>query len=172
MHMNTISSLLIRRPAACLGFLRRHMFQRAWATPRGKQRNVSAKRTRFRPGFVAIMALAALPFARADVVTDWNAALEASLLNPTERGPRGPGRIMAIMHAAMFDAVNGIIGKYQPCHVTEPAPPGSRPEAAAIQAAYTTLSTLRPAFQSAYDAQLEGRARTREEAMAVANCSQ
>jgi hypothetical protein len=101
------------------------------------------------------LALAVLPFTRADVVTDWNAAFEASLLNPSERGPRVPIRTWAIMHAAMFDAVNGIVGKYQPCHVTESAPPGARAEAAAIQAAYTTLSTLRPAFQSAYDAQLE-----------------
>jgi hypothetical protein len=177
MHMNTIPSLLLR-PRVCPGFFGRHMLQRTSpalespfsdaaqrsgqrlpsrppVTPRLNRCTDPAKGARFGVIFATVLALAVLPFTRADVVTDWNAAFEASLLNPSERGPRVPIRTWAIMHAAMFDAVNGIVGKYQPCHVTESAPPGARAEAAAIQAAYTTLSTLRPAFQSAYDAQLE-----------------
>src|SRR5687767_402642 len=98
----------------------------------------------------AIAALAFNPATRADVVTDWNATFEATLQNPSERGPRVPARILAIMHVAMFDAVNGIERKYATCHVTDHAPPGARAEAAAIQAAYTTLSALRPAYQAAF----------------------
>jgi hypothetical protein len=97
---------------------------------------------------------AGLP-AHADVVTDWNAAFEKSLLVPAERGPRVPVRTLAIMHVAMFDAVNGIDCKYEPYLVTELAPSGARADAAAIQAAYTVLTTLLPSHQSAYDAQLQ-----------------
>jgi len=96
--------------------------------------------------------------ASADVVTDWNTALENTLVMPpavpNERGPAVPDRTYAMLHAAMFDAVNGIAKKYKPLHVTEPAPHGARAEAAAIQAAYTILSSVRPAHQAAWDAQL------------------
>jgi hypothetical protein len=40
-------------------------------------------------------------------------------------------------------------------HVTDPAPPGARAEAAAIQAAYTVLSALRPGSQAIWNAQLQ-----------------
>src|SRR5688500_12637865 len=95
---------------------------------------------------------AGLP-AHADVVTDWNAAFEKSLSVPAERGPRVPLRALAIMHVAMFDAVNGIDRRYEPYIVTELAPAGARADAAAIQAAYSVLTTLLPSHQSAYDAQ-------------------
>lgn len=100
---------------------------------------------------VALIGAAA---ARADVITDWNAAFENTLLVPSERGALLPYRTMAIMHAAMFEAVNGIERKYEPLHVTDAPPPGAGPEAAAIQAAYTVLTTLRPGSQAAWDAQL------------------
>ena len=90
----------------------------------------------------------------ADAVTDWNIAFENTLQAPAERGPRVPVRVLAIMHAAMFDAVNGIEKDYQPLHVTDPAPVGARAEAAAIQAAHTVLTALRPAYQANWDAQL------------------
>lgn len=96
----------------------------------------------------------ALTTARADAVTDWNTAFENSLIAPAQRGPGVPTRTLAIMHAAMFDAVNGIERKYEPLHVTDEAPAGARAEAAAIQAAYTVLSKLRPTAQTAWDAQL------------------
>jgi len=94
----------------------------------------------------------------ADAVTDWNAALESTLImppaSPNERGPAVPARTYAILHAAMFDAVNGISRRYEPLHVTNAAPPGARANAAAIQAAYTVLMALRPANQAVWDAQL------------------
>lgn len=96
----------------------------------------------------------ALPAARADAVTDWNLAFEHSLQAPVERGPRVPVRTLAILHAAMFDAVNGCEKKYAAIHFTDAAPPGANSEAAAIQAAYTVLSSLRPAAQAAWNTQL------------------
>jgi hypothetical protein len=99
-------------------------------------------------------ALTLQPSLQADVVTDWNATFESTLQNPSERGPRVPNRHWAIMHAAMFDAVNGIERSHQPLFVTQAPPPGARSEAAAIQAAYRVLSTLRPTYQAVFDAQL------------------
>lgn len=90
--------------------------------------------------------------ASADVVTDWNAILEQALRNPTA-SPGVQVRSSAIVHGAIFDAVNGIARKYAPLHVTEPAPAGARAEAAAVQAAYTTLLGLFPTKKSLFDAQ-------------------
>jgi hypothetical protein len=112
------------------------------------------KNTRLVLALLATGLIAGLRVSRADAVTDWNAAFESTLQPVTERGPRVPNRPLAIMHVAMFDAVNGIERKYEPCHVADAAPPGARAEAAAIQAAYTALSALRPAHQSTWDAQL------------------
>ncbi|MEO7414415.1 MAG: vanadium-dependent haloperoxidase [Opitutaceae bacterium] len=90
---------------------------------------------------------------RADVITDWNATLEATMRNPTPN-PAVQARAAAIMHTAVFDAVNGITKKYTPLYFDESAPGGARAEAAAAQAAYTTLVALFPAKQSLFDAQL------------------
>lgn len=109
----------------------------------------------FRVAGLAALAFSSSIIASADVVTDWNVAFENSLTVPAERGPRVPVRTLAIMHVAMFDAVNSIERKYQPCVVRTPAPVGARADAAAIQAAYTVLKTLLPAHLAAYDAQLE-----------------
>jgi hypothetical protein len=89
----------------------------------------------------------------ADVVTDWNATLEAALRNPTPSMP-AQARTSAIVHVAIFDAVNGITKKYTPLRVIDSAPPGARPEAAAAYAAYTTLVSLFPTKQAMFDAQL------------------
>lgn len=91
--------------------------------------------------------------ALADVVTDWNATLEAAMRNPVPSVPVQV-RAAAMVHAAIFDAVNGISRKYAPLHVTEPAPAGARAEAAAAYAAHGTLVSLFPAKQALFDAQL------------------
>jgi hypothetical protein len=95
---------------------------------------------------------AAVP-AEADVVTDWNATIEAALRNPTVV-PGTQTRVLAIAHAAMFDAVNGIAKKFAPLRVTDSAPPAARAEAAAAQAAHTALSSLLPSKRALFDAQL------------------
>lgn len=101
----------------------------------------------------AALCLAAACGCRADVITDWNAAFESAVRNPNP-GPGVQARAASIMHGAMFDAVNGIARKYAPLRVTEAAPPAAWPEAAAAQAAHTTLVALFPAKQAAFDAQL------------------
>ena len=53
----------------------------------------------------------------ADEVTDWNQIL-VSALTATNTSPQNAGRIAAITQAAVFDAVNGIDGRYTPYFVT------------------------------------------------------
>jgi hypothetical protein len=90
---------------------------------------------------------------RADQVTDWNLTAE-NAVKTAALNPGIQGRFLAIVHTAIYDAVNGIVGKYTPYFVIESAPPGARPEAAAAQAAYTALKALFPAQTATFDAQL------------------
>jgi hypothetical protein len=77
----------------------------------------------------------------ADVVLEWNAiALDAlkndSLLGAAARqnAPTRASRALAIVQAAVFDAVNSIDRSYQPYLFQVPAPPGASITAAAAQA--------------------------------------
>ena len=59
----------------------------------------------------------------------------------------------AIVHASMFDALNGIERRYTPIHVQPDAPRGASRRAAVVQAAYTALVGLFPS--QAFEADLE-----------------
>ena len=89
----------------------------------------------------------------ANAVTDWNAALGAAQ-KATGQTPSAVGRQSAIVHAAVFDAVNGIVRKYTPYFVCRDVPKGASADAAAVQAAYTALLSLFPTQQPQLDAQL------------------
>ena len=95
----------------------------------------------------------------ADEVTDWNQIL-VSALTATNTSPQNAGRIAAITQAAVFDAVNGIDGRYTPYFVTTKAPGGASRRAAAVQAAYVALKTL-------LSAQAPGLERQRDASIAV-----
>ena len=62
--------------------------------------------------------------AAADEVIDWNQVL-ASALTATNTSPQNSGRIAAMTHAAIFDAVNGIERRYPPYFITDEAPRGA-----------------------------------------------
>ena len=104
---------------------------------------------------LALVAIATTPVVRADAVTDWNANTEQAILTALQ-GPPVQGRFLAIVHAAIYDAVNGIERKYTPYFVTERGPHGASAEAAAVQAAYTALVSLYPTQKATLDAQLAG----------------
>src|SRR5688572_20311340 len=112
---------------------------------------VSSMLRPMRIGLVTIGVVACSAFA--DVVTDWNATLESALRNPTP-SPGVQARAAAIVHVAIYDAVNGITKKYTPLHASQAAPAGARAEAAAAQAAYRTLVSLFPTKVTLFDAQL------------------
>jgi len=102
---------------------------------------------------LALAGLGLAPGARADTVTDWNANLEHAIVATAQPAPAQP-RSLAIVHAAMYDAVNGIARKYTPYFVTEAAPSGARADAAAALAAYTAIKALYPSQAAALDTQL------------------
>jgi hypothetical protein len=97
--------------------------------------------------------------ARADVVTDWNKlAFRVSLIGGASA--QNAGRVAAIVHAAVFDALNGIDRRYTSIHVAPPASclGASRPTAV-VQAAYEILSRVYGATATAANQQptLDGR---------------
>lgn len=93
-----------------------------------------------------------------DVVLEWNAVLRVAVVSPLN-SPQIPEparfRIGAIVHTAMFDALNGIERRHRPIRVASQAPRDSSTRAAVVQAAYSTLVALVPASTAIYDAQLE-----------------
>jgi hypothetical protein len=100
----------------------------------------------------AAFLLAVAGAARADVVTDWNQNMQQALFT-AKTSPLVSTRVVAIVHGAIFDAVNGIERRYTPVHVDFDAPGGASRRAAAIQAAYATLVKLFPSQQSTLDAE-------------------
>src|SRR5881398_3725561 len=103
---------------------------------------------------VVALVIAMSSFARADVVTEWNQNAQQALLT-AKTSPVVSTRVLAIMHVAVFDAVNGIERRYQPIHVDFDAPAGASRRAAAVQAAYATLVKLFPSQQATLNAERE-----------------
>ncbi len=88
---------------------------------------------------------------RADVVTDWNnAALDAIRADST--APPIASRSLAILHASIYDAVNGIARTYEPYLVQSAVQASASREAAASAAAHEVLVNLFPASASSFDA--------------------
>ena len=89
--------------------------------------------------------------ARADVVTDWNnAALDAIRAGNTP--PPIASRNLAILHASIYDAVNGIARTNEPYLVQSAVPASASRPAAASAAAHQALVNLFPANASSFDA--------------------
>jgi len=89
-----------------------------------------------------------------DVVIEWNQILQKNM--PATAGLLVP-RYYAMMHIAIFDAVNSIEDAYTPYRTRVPATRGASAEAAAAQAAHDILAALIPGGQSAFDAALHAR---------------
>src|SRR4029450_8946527 len=69
--------------------------------------------------------------------------------------PGPPTRPAAMLHIAMFDAVNAIEDAYTPYRFEVRASRGASPEAAAAQAAHDVLTALFPTRQATFDSILE-----------------
>jgi hypothetical protein len=102
-------------------------------------------------GALALSATAA----RSDVIMDWNAkadalATEKQLLNAAN------ARGQAMLHIAMFEAVNAIDRRYAPYKLSLSADRAASREAAAASAAYDVLLALHPDKKADLDAALAG----------------
>lgn len=96
--------------------------------------------------------LASLP-ARADVIMDWNAKADAigaekQLVNSAN------SRAQAMLHVAMFEAINAIDKRYTPYKLALTADGGTSREAAAASAAHGVLVALYPDKKPDLDATL------------------
>jgi hypothetical protein len=89
--------------------------------------------------FLLLGILAATP-AAADVVTNWNAVLDAVV--PRFGGPQPQSRVQAMTHIAVHDALNTIDQRYARYAYSGPVRPDASPEAAVAAAARHTLLTL------------------------------
>jgi hypothetical protein len=116
-------------------------------------------------GFAAAILLAALatgpataataPAAADDdptVITDWNAIAVTTLMGDTTKAPVEAILYMAFVHAAVYDAVVGVEGRYEPYRFHAHAPHGTSAQAAAVAAAYKVLVTYVPSAQASLDA--------------------
>jgi hypothetical protein len=93
-------------------------------------------------GSVFAAALLTAP-ARSDVIMDWNAKADAIA---TEKRTATPthGRGLAMLHLAMFEAVNAIERRYTPYKLNLTADRNTSKEAAAASAGYDVLLALYP----------------------------
>jgi hypothetical protein len=91
--------------------------------------------------------------ARADAVTEWNAIMQSTVTAAVPvtvpqtvplTNPNYQTRWGAITQLAVFEAVNAIIGDYEPYLGVVVAPAGASPDAAVVAAAHRCLVTLRP----------------------------
>ena len=96
-----------------------------------------------------LMGTFAMP-ANADAVTDWNERLVQVMLAERTNAPM-QSRNAAIVHVAIFEAVNSIERKYAAYRSTQQAPDGASAEAAAAVAAHSTMLALYPAQKSKLD---------------------
>jgi hypothetical protein len=93
----------------------------------------------------------------ANEVIQWNKTLLAIVRTPgAQPATVHPTRSFAIMHAAIYDAVNAIDATHKPYlvrigHVS----PHASQEAAVAAAAHETLNSLYPAFQTTFDQQYD-----------------
>jgi hypothetical protein len=110
----------------------------------------------------------ALPVARADVVTDWNEKAVAAGY-AARQSPPVHGRIIAMVHLAMFEAVNSIEPRYTPYRARLSAEPRASREAAVATAAHYLLVRLYPDQAKELDITLQASLATVIDATAKTN---
>jgi PAP2 superfamily len=101
----------------------------------------------------AMAAMFIPPPVRADVIIDWNARSDEIAAQKQVR-PVNHSRGTAMLHVAMFEAVNAIEGRYLPYKLNLTADRTASKEAAAASAGHDILLALYPDQQSTLDATL------------------
>jgi hypothetical protein len=92
----------------------------------------------------ALLLMAPITAAAGNVIIDWDEKAIGVLQTGTTPPPPTAFRTMAILHVAMFDAVNSIEPHYQPYKIRLAATPDTSKEAAAAAAAGAVLVKLVP----------------------------
>jgi PAP2 superfamily len=108
------------------------------------------RQTRLRLMVVVSFVLLGASVAHGDEVINWNAILERTVA-PTPHFLQS--RSAAIVQLAVFEAVNAIVGDYEPYLGTVDAPPWASPDAATVAAAHRALVALHPEATAMLDAE-------------------
>jgi hypothetical protein len=111
----------------------------------------TCRATALRPLLGSIIVLLFASAVHADAVTEWNEIMEQTALATTP-DPLLRTRTAVIMQVAVFEAVNSIVGDYEPYHEPITARDGASADAAAIAAAHRVLSKLHPEAAAKLDA--------------------
>lgn len=109
---------------------------------------------------VVALALAAPALANASAVTQWNVNATNALIVTAGQAPPVAAVHLAMVHGAIYDAVNAIDGGYTPYLVSPDATPFDSQDAATAAAAFYVLKSIVPAqeaaLQGVYDTFLLG----------------
>jgi hypothetical protein len=100
---------------------------------------------------LVFVGLATSPILKADTVTEWNEIMQTTVAAGNANIQARSG---AIAQLAVFEAVNAIVGDYEPYLGTITAPASASPEAAAAAAAHGVLVVLYPSSNSVLNASL------------------
>jgi hypothetical protein len=146
-------------------------------TPRGRPRSrvrtwivaTSAALLLASSGLVADGVAARSRLGNPDVIANWNLIAQSTLLGDTTKRPQEHFLYLAFLNIAMYDAVVGIHGRYEPYALHRRAHGRTSDEAAVAAAAHHVLETYSPYAQgtldTAYAAALasipDGRSKTR-----------
>ena len=106
-----------------------------------------------RLGTVLVVLVLQDSYARADIITEWNEVLLDKVAQEQQSPPQ-ISRALAMMHAAMYDAVNAVERTHKPYRYAGTAAAGTSAEAATAQAAYQVTVALFPDHRSSFDALL------------------
>src|SRR5690348_3202754 len=91
--------------------------------------------------------------ARADVIIEWNAKAD-ELAVEQRTPPIDHARWLAMLHVAMFEAVNAVQPKYAPYRLTLKSDPKASREAAAASAGHDVMAARYPSLKPQLDATL------------------
>jgi hypothetical protein len=93
------------------------------------------------------------------VISDWNALAVQTFVADTTKAPQETPLYTAFVQAAVYDAVVGVAGRYEPYHLRACAPRGASAQAAAVTAAHDVIVNYSPyaqaSVEAAYTAALE-----------------
>jgi len=121
------------------------------ADPSPVTKEVVVRAHSLRARFLILAILFVPACAAADAVTEWNEKALAAATQAKQL-PFASTRTMALVHTAMFDAVNSIEGRCTPYKFKVSAPAGSSSEAAVVAAAHAVLLNLFPEQKADLDA--------------------
>jgi hypothetical protein len=102
----------------------------------------------------ALILLSAVHAVRADTISDWNLTTAKTLQTAKAGSGLAQSRVYAIVHGAMFDAVNAVQRRYHSYAAELEAPPSASQDAAAAAAAHNVLADIYPLQKETLDAAL------------------